>query len=209
MYKTLSSVFKLDSWPNLLKWTYFWILHQAHSSRVNSASFSHVMSARKTSGHLSAWRAGAQENCWLLFADSGRGQCFELFALSAPSLVVPTPTPKLHLSVENFVILSLSPSVFNLHLHLLSTYDCLQTGSFFCFSSPQPEVFISPTSPLSLLQSLICERWKQIFSIRSEPLNVLLQGCCTAAALSAPSEILLSFSTPPLPSPCFTSFPAH
>lgn len=35
-------------------------------------------------------------------------------------------------------------------------------------------------------------RWRQIFSIRGKPLNVLARGC--PAAVAAPSEILLQFS---------------
>lgn len=47
--------------------------------------------------------------------------------------------------------------------------------------------FPSPLAPAHLRK-----RWRQIFSIRGKPLNVLASGCC--AAVSAPSEILLQFS---------------
>lgn len=105
-----------------------------------------------------------------------------------------------------------NPVVLSLPLGLFLTLTLLTSSQRDCYPPPyhldSKRSFLFPL----LARTRSSERDEnRPFQLGGEPLKVFASGCRCAAAPSAPSEILLSFSEPPRPSAPHpsTSFPAQ
>lgn len=77
-------------------------------------------------------------------------------------------------------------------LRLVSTALTICKAALLLFVSSDCRTYLFSVSSCTRPSEKKKLRWRQIFSIRGKPLNVLASGC--RAAVAAPSEILLQFS---------------